>query len=75
MGRIAESIDISASPQSIWDYVQDYQHRTEWDTTVHEYRPIGTDKVGKGVSVLVKSSGFPMNEYEAVYVSFEPYKV
>jgi uncharacterized membrane protein len=75
MSHFEESIEIAAPSQTIWDYVQDYRRRAEWDKTVTSFEPIGTDRVGKGVAVRVKSAGPPPFEYEALYVSFEPYKV
>ncbi len=75
MGRIKDSIEIAAPPQRIWDYVQDYRRRAEWDATVARFEPVGTDRVDKGVTVRIRSAGFPAVEYEAVYVSYEPYTV
>ena len=75
MGRIKESIEITAPPQRIWDYVQDYRRRAEWDATVARFEPVGADRVDKGVTVRIKSAGFPSVEYEALYVSYEPYTV
>lgn len=75
MSRVEDSVEIAARPETIWDYVQDYHHRREWDTTVTSWEPATGDRIGKGVTVRARSAGPLPFEYEAVYVSFEPYRV
>lgn len=75
MTHIKESIEISATPRAIWDYVQDYRRRAEWDVTTARFEPIGAVRVDKDVRVLVRTSGLSPIEYEAVYVSYDPFKV
>jgi uncharacterized protein YndB with AHSA1/START domain len=31
---LSETIQITASPEKVWDYTQDYSHRREWDNSV-----------------------------------------
>jgi hypothetical protein len=75
MGHINESIELNATPETIWDYVQDHRRRREWDRTVREFEPIDGAHPDKGVRVRIRSAGFPAIEYEALYVSFQPYTV
>lgn len=75
MSRILESIKLNVPAQQIWDYVQEYRHRSEWDVTTLHFKPIDSDRVDKNTRVFVRTSGlFPM-EYEGIYISFEPYTV
>jgi hypothetical protein len=75
MGHINESIDLNATAEVIWNYVQDHRRRREWDRTVRQFEPIGGAHPDKGVMVRIRSAGFPAIEYEAIYVSFQPYTV
>lgn len=33
---VTESLFVAASPEVVWDYTQDYGHRTEWDDSILE---------------------------------------
>ena len=75
MTHIKESIQIVATPRTVWDYVQDYHRRAEWDVTTARFEPLNADHVDKDVRVFVRTSGLSSMEYEAVYASYDPYKV
>jgi ribosome-associated toxin RatA of RatAB toxin-antitoxin module len=75
MTHIKESIEIPADPQVIWDYVQDYRRRAAWDVTTARFEPIDMERVEKDVRLFVRTAGRSPMEYEAVYVSYDPYKV
>jgi hypothetical protein len=75
MGHIVESIEIAASSQQVWEYAQDYRQRTAWDVTVSRFEPVGGAAVGQGATVRIRTAGQPAMAYEAVYVSFDPYRV
>ncbi len=53
MTHILESIKLNASPQQIWDYVQEYRQRAEWDATTLRFEPIDSERIGKDVRVHV----------------------
>lgn len=40
---IKESIRIAASPETVWDYTQNYAHRTEWDDAILEAKVLQTE--------------------------------
>jgi len=73
MTHILESIAIKAPPQPIWEYVQEYRRRAEWDVTTLRFEPLDTKRVDNDVRVFVRTAGGM--EYEGVYISYEPYKV
>jgi hypothetical protein len=37
--HIKEGVEIHATPQSIWGYVQDYHRRPDWDVTTAHFEP------------------------------------
>ena len=75
MTHIIESIKLNASPQQIWDYVQEYRQRAKWDVTTLHFKPIDADRVDKNIRVFVRTSGLVPMEYEGIYVSYDPYAV
>ncbi len=32
------AVEVAATPEAVWDYTQDYAHRTEWDPSILEAR-------------------------------------
>jgi uncharacterized protein YndB with AHSA1/START domain len=36
--HVEVTVEIAAPPDAVWDYTQDYAHRTAWDRTIHEAR-------------------------------------
>lgn len=75
MTRIQESLEIPAAPRAIWNYVQDYHRRREWDVTMARFEPSDTEQVGKDARVFARTSGLTPMEYESIYVSYDPFKV
>ena len=73
MTHILESIRITATPQQIWEYVQDYRRRAEWDVTTLHFEPVDADAIGRDVQVFVATKGGM--EYVGQYVSYEPFTV
>ena len=67
--KFSESIEIPATPESIFDYTQDYNNRLKWDTFLTEaYLLDNASQAGKGVKAwCVSKNGLGM---ETQYVSF-----
>ena len=65
------SIDVEASPETLFDLSQDYGHRLSWDPFLKEARLLdGAEAAGLGVRAwCVARSGLGM---ETRYVSFNP---
>ncbi len=72
--KFSESIEISAEPEQVFDYTQDYNNRLKWDTFLKEaYLLDNATQAGKGIkSWCVSKNGLGM---ETEYVSFNRPKV
>jgi ribosome-associated toxin RatA of RatAB toxin-antitoxin module len=72
--KFSESVDIKGSPESIFDYTQDYKNRLKWDTFLVEARLLNNAiRPDKGVKAwCVAKNGLGM---ETQYVSFNRPKV
>jgi hypothetical protein len=68
----AESIEIGAPPEAVFDVIHDYRSRLDWDPFLKEATLIDGDEAGVGVtSRCVARGAFLGLAMDAVYVSFD----
>ena len=77
MPRNAVTVEMNASPETVFDLLHDYGRRLEWDSMLREARLLdGATAGGVGVRTLCvgtwRSAFLPM---ETEYIRFEPGKV
>jgi hypothetical protein len=67
MARIHESIQVRAAPRQIWEYVQDYRRRAEWDPTTLRFEPVDSQIIGTHVRVHLR--GEPPRRHAAKFLN------
>lgn len=71
--RIEEGRLIPAPPEAVWDYVQDYARRGEWDSSVIRVEKVSEGPLGVGGRIrLVCPAVWPLRfSWLGEYVSFQ----
>ncbi|MBI3271224.1 MAG: SRPBCC family protein [Planctomycetes bacterium] len=72
--NLQDEIELTAPPQVVWDYVQDYARRQEWDRSVARAEKLGDGplRAGAVLRLTTPPQGGASFTWDAEYVTFDP---